>query len=84
MPFSELNFLYPFVLKHIYAPVFADSMRISCVLNPAIVVSIQIYAVGINILVNNKVHFCPKEFNNHKYPAAWLYLLLLSESGSFL
>jgi hypothetical protein len=65
MPFSVLNFLYHFVLKYIYAPIFADSMRMSCVFNPAIVVSVQIYAVGINVLVINEVHSCPKEVNHH-------------------
>jgi hypothetical protein len=65
MPLSVLNFLYPFVLKHIYAPIFADSMRMSCVFNPAIVVSVQIYAARISVLVNNEVHSCPKEVNHH-------------------
>jgi hypothetical protein len=55
----------PSYLKHIYAPICADSMRMSWVFNPAIVFSVHIYAVGINVLVNNEVHSCPQEVNHH-------------------
>jgi hypothetical protein len=65
MPFNILNFLYSFVLKTYYAPTLADSMRMGWVFNPAIVVSVQIYAVGINVIVNNEVHSCPQEVNHH-------------------